>query len=340
MSKLSIKNGFFSESVKYPLLFLLVLLLICYVYTLFYPIPTPIHYGDIGIGADYLEIGDRPFYFFENSNLRGRGDGSIKPAFLYPFILKFLKFLTSKLGLGKIAWNASVILIASISAISSLFFIDNSANILFDKKTATIASWIFVLCPYTLFYCLSGGITIYITLGVSSFTYLILKSNIFNYSRDGLKITFTMFFLLINILFLASLRVTGSFFSIIVILFLGIILYRRSLKKLIKLSKTDKLITYFVFTFCLAYCLYQIKLNNNYLSFSIQNFLSEGGTFFGIDRGFIRNQLGLNSFEDAKSVKVIFYIALWKIIDFVSGLSDIRDTHTQEYHFISFSFPS
>ena len=39
----------------------------------FYPIPTPIHYGDIGIGADYLEIGDRPFYI-ENSNLRGRGE--------------------------------------------------------------------------------------------------------------------------------------------------------------------------------------------------------------------------------------------------------------------------
>ena len=99
---------------------------------------------------------------------------------------------------------------------------------MFDKKTASIASWFFVLCPYTIFYCLSGGITIYMTLGVSFFTYLILKSNIFSSPEKGLKIPLTMILLLLNVLYISSIRVTGAFFSIIVISSLAISLYLKS----------------------------------------------------------------------------------------------------------------
>ena len=165
-----------------------------------------------------------------------------------------------------------------------IIFIDKSANIIFDKRIAAIASWLFVLCPYTLFYCLSGGITIYMTLGISFSTYLILKSNIFNSSKNASKITITMILFLVNVLFLSSIRVSGSVFSIILIFSLAIILYIKSINQIIKLSRIDKIIIYSVLTFCLVYCLYQIKLNSLYLSMTLNNFVSEGGTLFGLER--------------------------------------------------------
>jgi len=325
--KFTIKKYLLSKSIKYPLLFFLIILIIFYLYTFFHPIPTP-HHTNVGIGSNYLDIGDRTFYFNEKSNSYGFKNGSIKGSFLYPFILNLLASITSKLGLGNIAWNMAVIFMASLSAITSLFFIDKSANIIFGEKIASIASWFFVLCPYTIFYCLSGGITIYVTLGVSFVTYTILKSNIFNPSKNGFKIPLTMFLLLISVLFLSSIRVTGAIFSMCVIVVLIITIYRKSILQIIKLSKEDKLIIYSVFSFCLAYCFYQIKLNLNYLSFSLDSFVSYGGSFFGFERQFLRDKLQSNLFEGLNTIKSYFYLVLWKISDFVSGLSDIRNSHT------------
>ena len=153
MPNFSLKKKLFNESVKYPLLFFLILLLVSYIYTIFYPIPTPVIKETIGLGSDYLAIGDRDFYFHDNSTNYGYGEnGEIRASFLYPLILNFLAFIVSKLSLSTIPWNAAVIFLASLCALASLFFIDKSANIIFDKKTAMFASWIFVLCPYTLFY--------------------------------------------------------------------------------------------------------------------------------------------------------------------------------------------
>ena len=175
MQNIRFTKGLVSESIKYPLLFFLIILSIFYIYTLFHPIPTPISIKTIGIGSDLLAIGDRNFYFQENTDVYGYGDLGIKGSFLYPLILNWIAFIVSKLGLSTIAWNTFVIFLSSICAIVSLFLIDKSANIIFDSRTAKIASWIFVLCPYTIFYCLSGGITIYMTLGVAFSTYLISK---------------------------------------------------------------------------------------------------------------------------------------------------------------------
>ena len=329
MQKNPIKKGLLCESIKYPLIFFIIVLLIFYVYTLFHPIPTPISAKTIGIGADYLAIGDRNFYFHENSFNYGYGDdGKLKGSFLFPLILNLLAFITSKLGLGPIAWNTSVILLASFCSIASLFFINKSANIIFEKKTATIASWIFVLCPYTIFYSITGGITIYMTFGVSFFTYLIVKSKFFYSSKYALEIPITMILLLLNVLFLSSIRPTGSIFSIAVVLGLGINIYLKSLNRQINLSKIEKIIIYSTFSFCLAYALFQIKLNQNYLSFTYDNFVSEGGNFFGLEREFIRNKIRSFADEDFNYIKSYIYLFTWKVIEFVSGLSDIRDTHS------------
>ncbi|KGG00261.1 MULTISPECIES: hypothetical protein [Prochlorococcus] len=341
MQKISIKNDLVSGSVKYPLLFLICILFLFYVYSFFHPIPTPsLISNTVGLGSAYLDIGDRSFYFHDNSSSYGYGeDGNIRGSFLYPFILNFLAYIISKLGFGTTAWNIAVIFLASLCAVASLLFLDKSANIIFDKRIATIASWFFVLCPYTIFYCLSGGITIYVTLGISFSTYIILKSNIFNSSKNASKISLTMILLLFNVLFLSSIRVTGSVFSIILVFSIAIITYKKSINQIIKLSRIDKIIIYSIVTFCLVYCFYQIKLNTNYLSLTLNNFVSEGGTLFGLERQFIREKIQSIAVEDLNYIKSYFYLILWKIIDLVSGLSDIRDTHTNDviYFFPFFS---
>ena len=331
-----LKKFVISESIKYPLLFFVVILLLFYGYTLFNPIPTPISSESIGIGADFLAIGDRTFYFHENSSLYGRDE--LKASFLYPFILNTFAFITSKFNLPTIAWNTLVISTASLCAISSLFFIDKSANIIFDKRTAKIASWIFVLCPYTIFYCISGGITIYMTLGVSFFTYLISKSNLFNPSKFAHKISLTMFFFLLNILFLSSIRPTGSIFSIIIILIIGAQIFNKSSKNLISFSRAEKLIVYSVFSFCLAYCFYQLKINSYYLNYTVDTFLSDGGTFFGIERPLLREKVSALAVADADYLKSYFYMAIWKITDFVAGLSNIRDSYSDNGFNLLFPF--
>lgn len=328
MQRIRLKGVLVSESIKYPLLFFLTILSIFYIYTIFNPIPTPAT-ETIGIGADKLALGDRHFYFQDNSYLYGYGDedGLIKGSFLYPLILNSIAFIISKLGLPIIAWNITVIFLSSLCAIGSLFFIDKSANIIFDKNVANIASWIFVLCPYTIFYSISGGITLYMTLGVSFFTYLILKSNLFNTSKFGLKIPLTMLFLLLNSLFLSSLRPTGSIFSIIVIFCTWFTIYIKCKKNLIKLSKIETLIIYSVLSFCLVYIFYQLRVNTNYLSFTFKNFVSEGGYFFGLERSVIREKIKIIATQDFNYLKSYFYLILWKVIDFVGGMSDIRDSH-------------
>jgi len=317
------------------LLFFVIILLLFYIYTLFNPIPTPISSESIGIGADNLAIGDRTFYFHENSSLYGRD--ALKASFLYPFILNTFALITSKFNSSTIAWNTLVIFTATLCAISSLFFIDKSANIVFDKKTAKIASWIFVLCPYTIFYSISGGITIYVTLGVSFFTYLISKSNLFNPSKFAHKISLTMFCFLLNILFLSSIRPTGTIFSIIIILIIGVKIFTKSYKNLISLSRSEKLIIYSVLSFSLAYCFYQLKINSYYLNYTVDTFISEGGTFFGIERQLLREKISELAVADSDYLKSYFYMAIWKIMDFVAGLSDIRDSYAD--HGFNLLFP-
>ena len=76
------------------------------------------------------------------------------------------------------------------------------------------------------------------------------------------------------------------------------------------------------------YCFYQLKVNASYLSFTYKNLVSEGGTFFGLERQLIRDKIELILIEDNNVFKSYFYKIVWKFTDFISGLSDIRDTHT------------
>ena len=109
-----INKRFISESIKYPLIFFFIVLFIFFIYSFYFPIPTQWEEGYLGIGADWLEIGDRNFYFQESSSNYGYQQLGIKGSFLYPLLLNFLAFITSKLGFSTIAWNSFVIFFASL----------------------------------------------------------------------------------------------------------------------------------------------------------------------------------------------------------------------------------
>ena len=324
----SIRNNIITESIKFPLTIFTTLIIICCFYTFFYPLPSEVGEKTIGVGANILNIGDRTFYFNEINYEYGYG--AIKGGFLYPFLLKFTAILISKIGLESSikSWNMIVIFLASLCSIISLFLIDKSANIIFNKRVATLANLIFVLCPYTIFYVLSGGITIYMTLGCSFLTYVVVSSDLFNNSNNCHNLRSTIILLAIGVSFLSSLRPTGIIFSLIILILIVVEIYKKYHRNLIKITKSEKYIIYFIFTFCFLYCFYELKNNTLYLNFAFRNFISEEGTFFGFEREALRNKIFSSMALDFNTLKSFFYLILWKITDFVSGLSDIRDTHS------------
>ena len=164
------------------------------------------------------------------------------------------------------------------------------------------------------------------------------KSNLFNPSKSAHKIPLTTFFFLLNILFLSSIRPTGAIFSIIVILIIGVRIFTKSFNNLLSISRAEKLIIYSVFSFCLAFCFYQLKINSYYLNYTVDAFISEGGTFFGIERQLLREKISALAIVDSDYLKSYFYRAIWKIMDFVAGMSDIRDSYNANGFNLLFPF--
>ena len=57
-------------------------------------------------------------------------------------------------------------------------------------------------------------------------------------------------------------------------------------------------------------------------------FANEGGTFFGYPRELLNDKIKIFSGNIFDGIKSILYLFIWKITDFLSGISDIRDTHS------------
>ena len=324
----NIRQNIFTESIKYPLLILIISLIISCIYTFFHPLPSEIGEKTIGLGANILNIGDRSFYFNDTNYDYGYGD--IKGGVLYPWLLKSISILISKISFASSIklWNIIVIFLASLCSIISLILIDKSGNIIFNKQVATISNLIFVLSPYTIFYSLSAGITIYMTLGSSFLTYVIVKSDLFKNAKSCHNLKITMILLSIGVFFLSSLRPTGILFSFIILILICFEIFKKYRQNFIKIYKSEKYFIYLIFTLCFLYCFYELKNNILYLNFTLENLISEGGTYFGYQREALRNKIFSSLDLDINSLKSYFYLILWKITDFVSGISDIRDTHS------------
>ena len=163
-----------------PSILLILLLIIFLIYTYFFPIPTEGFSGNVGIGSDVLNIGDRDFYL--NNFLKDSNQSNVQPSFLYPFILKLIRDFVSIFGFDEQSklWNILVICLSSSFSLLSLFLIDDIAWELFGKRVAIISSWLYVICPYTIFFAISGSMTHYILLGTNLSFWIIVKSKILN----------------------------------------------------------------------------------------------------------------------------------------------------------------
>ena len=303
-----------------PFIFLSLSILFLLIFTTFLPLNIG---GSIGIGADVLGIGDRNFYL-------NRDDGvytNEMPSFLYPFILNSIKYFVALWGFDEYSklWNFFVISLSTIISLTSLILISNTAWELFGSKVAKIASWIFVLCPYTIFYTLNGSITNYVFIGTSFCFWTITKSQIFVKSKKDklLNSIQSILFLSIGCIYSSSLRPSGSIFSIC---FLIIILFY--LKPIFFKDAKYYFLSIAIILISIIFSIWQLNLSLSYVNYAINVFNNETGYFFGVERNTLRNRLLIESDQILLNLKNIFLFSLWKISDFFSGISDIRDTHT------------
>ena len=322
-------QNFYSQPFFLPFIFLLLSIISLLIYSTFYPIPTQFYNSSIGISSKLLNIGDRSFYLYDQNNL-----SLIKPSPLYPFILNTAKKFVGIWGLNEYSklWNLIVISFTSILSLISLLFISSTAWQLFGRRVSIISSWIYVICPYTLFFSLNGSLTNYIFFGISYLCWIISRSQIFNKNFKGFDISQTLFHLSIASIYLSSLRVTGSLISIIILLPVVIFSCLNYLK-----SPYSKVSIYSII-FALAtllFILYQINQSYNYLNFSIKMFASEPGSFLGVERQYLRSKIYEGSESNLEYLKKIVFLFLWKISDFATGINDIRDTHTEFSNSIS-----
>ena len=316
------------DTIKWPLITLLSLLFFSLIFTFFYPIPTDSDLYRVGIGANILDIGDREFYI--NSNQEDYGIGEIKGSFLYPAILNLLRKISMILSQNDSSklWNIMIISITSLISIINLFFIDRIAWSVFGSEVAKIANWIYIFCPYTLFYALNGGLTMYVMLGINFCTFTITNSYINRKHNESQNLLKTYFYLLVGLFYLSSLRPTGAIFGIVLILIFHIFNIFKITSFDVKVYK-NKIFWANIFTGMILFvCIYQLIIVTPYLTFSLNNFANERGSFFGVEREILRTRLTLNE-GFITSLKNFLYLISWKISDFVSGISDIRDTHSQ-----------
>ena len=282
----------------------------------------------IGISSVNLAIGDRLFYINDTAKGYGYGVDGTQPNFLYPFVLKIITFLAQMLGQNEYSqlWNLFTILVSSSLSIFTLSFLRKSTLFVFQKKTSDIVCILFLLNPYSYFYSLSGGITNYLTFGVTLLLYLFCRSY-----NEGYKLTKSNLIkdnLLVSIVcvYLASLRLTGAFFGIIIILFF---LYR-NLSKLIVEQEFDRRKIFNVLINLLAILLVTLNFVSviDYAKHNLDVFTKEPGLFFGYPREILRAKLNISTESLFINLKNLFYTLLLKLTEFVSGLSDIRDTHS------------
>ncbi len=313
---------------KYFLGFLILLLIL----SIFIGIPTDTE--NIGISSLKLNIGDREFYI--NESVKGFGyisdNSDTNKTFwgniLYPYILKVISFLSRLFNQDQYSklWNFICIFISSSLAIINLHLLRISTINLFKKNVAEIASLIFIFNPYTYFYSLSGGITNYVLFGVTFILWTFTRSIKYGYKITETKNIIDILLIALGTIYLSLLRPSGCIFSLIVVIFLLF----KSIRELI-LKNKFKTIVFLKIIFLLITSIIILSNFNYSLKYSIigiKSFSNEGGYFFGYSRDLLRSQLTFDNESFFINFKNFIYFISWKITDFVSGISDIRDTHS------------
>ena len=296
--------------------------------------------GKIGIKAKPLAIGDRNFYINDDNPLAIKGTECIESPTnfcsignpLYPNILRGISFITIKIfnqNTTSYLWNTITIIFSSILTFLTLRLTYASGKLFCDESAGIIAMTFFAICPYTYFYALSGGITIYTLFGTSLITYLILKIN-----KDNNKIKknnnhfLTKLFLSLSLVYISLLRPTSVIFCLLIALRVII----KEIKKLTNGISKKGISSLIIFIFIISFFIGidQLWETKTYSTNALNAFNKEQGTFMGVERELIRNKIEilLNSQNEIKIIEGFLYNSLWKINDFLTGIIDIRDTHS------------
>lgn len=280
----------------------------------------------IGISASELNIGDRKFYI--NDSARGFGSPSgFYGNILYPTILKLISFAANLFNQDQYSkfWNFLTISISSVLSIITLRFLRVSALLLFDKKVSEIACLIFICNPYIYYFSLSGGIVNYLMVGVTFILWIFARC-IHSGSKINLALKTTdILGISLGGIYLSFLRPNGCIFSFLIFSYLCF----ENIKSLI-IVKKFKMKLFFNIVILIASILivtYNISYSFEYSIFGIKEFSKEGGLYFGYSRDLLRSNLNFDNFNYLVNIKHFFYTIIWKITEFVAGMSDIRDTH-------------
>lgn len=328
------------DRVNILLLLFLLLLCVSIFVSSFHPIPAGT--GEIGVAARTLEIGDRSFYINDLAPFATvKGYESYQGSFLYPKILEGISFVSIYFfhaSTTSFIWNIMLISLCSLLALATGKFLFEIGKLIANERVGLLSMVIYVCCPYTYFYVLSGGITIFVLFGTALVSYILIKiisdsTLMMNFSVASI---FHIFCLSLGLVFISCLRPSAILFSTVIIVsaFCFIIINR-------------KIIDNYVYLICLGLLavvtvisLHQLFLTIDYTKTALDAFVSEPGTFFGYPREVLRENI--NSLIASEHILSIaqgyLYTVLWKFMDFWSGINDIRDTHSAESFASLFSF--
>ena len=295
--------------------------------------PIQVGSGEIGIKALPLDIGDRKFYIKDEDPFLKSGFKFMKGGPLYPKVLKGISFISIKLFKQdsiSYFWNTLAITFSSILSFLNIRLAYGAGKLFCDESTGIITMVFFTICPYTYFYALSGGITIYTLFGSTLATYLILKifkrNDKFNNPKNKLIIHI---FLSIVLIYMSYIRPSSIIFCEMVS---AVIILLQVKNLLFNNEKKYSAFIIFIFIIPLVIGINQFWETKYYSIRALDAFSKEQGTFLGYERDLIRSKIEvlMQSSNLINNFEGFTYNFFWKINDFFSGIIDIRDTHDPE----------
>ena len=311
----------------------------------------PIENRNIGIKGGVLSIGDRSFYInnekpfgikgYQNYNFQGRGKKTFKGSPLYPKILELSSLISLQFGEPPSSklWNTIIISLSAILAflINKLIFLNGL--LLNNKRMANLSSIIFICCPYTYFFTLTGGITIFTLFGSTLLSFGIIRLINTKIKREN-DTLISISIITFSSLWLILIRPTGIIFSVSSIsLLLFYCLTNKNLN--FYFNKRIKYITIGLLIFIALIVIQQFQYTSEYISAGFESFSFEKSNFLGFPRNLLRETiLKLRTSESILSnLGSYLYLFNWRSIDFILGINDIRDSYSNsnELSLLNFS---
>ena len=304
-------------------------------------------HGEIGISADTLGIGDRYFYIDDTDPFGDKGysgaSGSYMGSPIYPKILEIASFISIKIFGGNSTstiWNIVVISLSALCALATNKLLYLTGRVFGGYKVGNTCMLIYMICPYTYYYVLVGGITNYTLLGCTALTYSVMKLWKEGQQKQLISIKYELLLLLSSMLALAYLRPDSSIFSFIAALAIIIKLSLKNNKAKEQFKKNVTNTLYLISTFILLISLHQIYETFEYSLRVINKSLVYGGSYFGYPRELLREKINIltSSSDILNIIKGYAFRFSFVVTDFLSGLNGIRDTFNATDHESLFSF--